>query len=301
MSKRLASFGGPSTPTSSPVTGQSASTPTKTGGKKKPTPTSPNPRSPRTNASRKPNLKPREETDIQRLVRTTLKLASLELVEWEQSTRNGLQDAKLMVDRATELDNALGSIPSSDTQPRFRVVTDKLDDIEVLREATRSRIIVIRHHFSKIVKRANKLEQALIEFVQTNGVDAAEQTPLWAGKTWSLGQYVLHMHRILRPLNRLLHTIQVLTEKVIAYGLSGGLSSEETLLLERQPLVPGQGAVVPTFEETRSVMALWAAEAKVVEETIREWNEMCNLEIVGWDKKLEQEARSSDEDEDETD
>ncbi|KAH7341352.1 hypothetical protein B0J17DRAFT_646213 [Rhizoctonia solani] len=297
MSKRLASFGGPSTPTSSPIAGQSTTTPTKAAGKKKHTPASPDPRSPRV-ASRK--AKPKEETEIQRLVRTTLKLASLELGEWEQCVKNGLQDAKLMVDRATELDNALGSIPSSEVQPRFRVATDKLDDIDMLREATRGRILVMGHHFTKIGKRANRLEQALIEFVQMNGVEAAEQAPLWVSKTWSLEQYVLQMHRILRPLDRLLYTVQVLSEKIIAYGLSGGLSSEEIRLLESAPLVPGQGAVVPTFEETRGVMGLWAAEAKAVEEIIREWIEICTLEIVGWDKKVEQDVRSSDEDEDET-
>ncbi|CAE6505704.1 unnamed protein product [Rhizoctonia solani] len=303
MSKRLASFGGPSAPASSPVAGQSTpSTPTKTGGKKKQTPTSPNPRSPRSkldvssvHAPRK--VKTQEETGIQRLVRVTLKYASLDLAGWESFSRHELQDAKFMVDQATELDNALGSLPSSDIQPSFRVVTDKLCHIDMYKGDMRIRLEAMYTHIARLAKRANKLEQALTEFVQTNGTEAAEQTPLWTGKTWSLGQHVLHMHKILRPLNRFRHTVQELSEKIIAYGLSGGFNSEDTCLPECEPPAPGQGPTIPTFEETRGAMALWAAEAKAIEELIKEWTEMCALEVVGWDKMPEPEIRSSDEDE----
>ncbi|KAG8688276.1 hypothetical protein FRC11_005750, partial [Ceratobasidium sp. 423] len=287
------------------------STPTKSGGKKKPAPASPNPRSPRSkldvsgsgvslHAPRK--AKVQEETEIQRLVRTTLKRASLELAHWESyGTREGLQDAKLMVDRATELDNALGSLPVSEVQPRFRLVTEKLCGIAYNRENIRGSISIMNRDFAKLVKRADKLEEVLTEFVQTHGVEAAEQTPLWADKTWSLGQYVLHMHKLLRPLNRFQHIIQVLSEKIIAYGLSGGFSSEDIHLPESERPASGREAIIPTFEETRGAMVLWAAEAKAIEELIKEWTEMCALEVVGWDKKLELEMSSSDDVDDDDD
>ncbi|CAE6448044.1 unnamed protein product [Rhizoctonia solani] len=305
MTKRLASFGGPSAPTSSPVTSQS--TPTKSGGKKKPTPASPNPRSPRSKldvsgsgaalpALRKAKV---QESEIQRLVRTTLKRASVELANWENyGARIGLQGAKSMVDQVTELDNALGSLSVPEVQPRFRLVTGKLRNISDEREVVRCTVMIMSRDFTKLVKRANKLEDALAEFVQTYGVEAAEQTPLWADKTWSLEQYVIHMHKILRLLNRFQNTVQVLSEKIVAYGLSGGFNSDDICLPESERPASGREAAIPTFEETRGAMVLWAAEAKAAEELIKEWNEMCALEVVGWDRKLEPEISSSDEDED---
>ncbi|CAE6528476.1 unnamed protein product [Rhizoctonia solani] len=269
MSKRLASFNGPSSPL----------TPTKSKEKKKQPPTS----SPLPTRTIK-----EKETDVQRLVRTTLKRTSLQLIGWEKA---GWQDSKMMVDQATELDNALGSIPL-DTQPRFRLVTDRLRQIHTSKEDTRVRIKEMTVDITRFSKRANQLEQALIEFIRTHGVQAAEQTPLWTGKTWSL---VLHMHKILRPLDRFHYTIRELAEKIIAYGLSAGFHSEDGRVA-CEPLVPGQTAAVPTFEETRSAMALWAAEAKAMEELIKEWNEMCAVEVVGWDKIPDPEV-SSDEDE----
>ncbi|KAF8753475.1 hypothetical protein RHS01_06895 [Rhizoctonia solani] len=290
MNKRFASFGGPSVPTSSPVAGQStSSTPTKSGGKKKSNPTSPNPRSPRpkfdtsgsgTSAHAPRRSKAQEETEIQALVRLTLKRASLELKGWGKTGgKFGLQDAKLMVDQVTN------SITRLD-----RSLQKLIETIYEMRLAK---------YFSTLVKRANALEQALMEYAQTNGIEAAEDNPLWADRTWSLGQFVLHMHQILRPLSRYRHTFQLLSEKIIAYSLSGGLNSDGVDIPESERPKPSRGAVAPTFEETRNAMVLWATEAASIEELAKEWSEMCALEVVGWDKKFELDAYSSDEDEDE--
>ncbi|QRW18328.1 hypothetical protein RhiXN_03252 [Rhizoctonia solani] len=276
MSKRFASFGGPSVPTSSPVAGQSTnSNPTKSGGKKKSNPTSPNPRSPRpkfdtsgsgTSAHAPRRSKAQEETEIQALVRLTLKRASLELKGWGKTGgKFGLQDAKLMVDQVTELDNSIGSL-SPKVQPTFRVVSQKLDYIRLHRDNIRNASREIDRSFSTLVKRANALEQALMEYAQTNGIEAAEDNPLWADRTWSLGQFVLHMHQILRPLSRYRHTFQLLSEKIIAYSLSGGLNSDGVDIPESERPKPSRGAVAPTFEETRNAMVLWATEAASIEE-----------------------------------
>ncbi|CAE7076378.1 unnamed protein product [Rhizoctonia solani] len=272
MSKRLASFGGPSTPTSSPIT----TTPTKSGGKKKhPT----------------PRKSKQDETETQRLVRSALKRTAIELERWEACTKYVVADAKAMMDQATELDNVLGSL-SSEVQPRFRIVTRNLSRIEFHRGEMKSKLGVANGVIITIAKRANKLEQALTQFVQTNGVEAAEKIPLWTGKTWSLGQHVLHIHKLLRPLNRFQFTAREISEKIIAYGLSGGFNSEESRS-GLDHLVP----TVPTFEETRGAMALWAAEIKLVEEVVKEWVEMCALEVAGWEKVLEPEVHSSDDEE----
>ncbi|CAE6462030.1 unnamed protein product [Rhizoctonia solani] len=264
MSKRFASFNGPSTPNKQP-------TPTK---KKKQPPT--------------PQTKPKiqHESEIQRRIRRTLKSTSLELHEWE---RCGLHDAKWLVDQATELEYALYFVG---VQPRFRVVTEKLRYMNMYKEDMRARIGDMATDLARFSKRATKIEHALTEFVHTHGIHAVEQTPLWPGKTWSL---VLHMHKILRPLTRFHHTIQDLSENIIAYGLSGGFHSTDSRL-ECDPPAPGQGATVPTFEETKSRMVQWAAEAKAMEEWIKEWDEMCALEVVGWEKMPELDMGSSDED-----
>ncbi|CAE6465605.1 unnamed protein product [Rhizoctonia solani] len=279
MSKRLASFNGPSTPTPSPTTTKQ---PTPTKKKKQPPTPTPTPR--------KLKVQVQEESEIQQRVRRALKCTSLELQEWE---RSGLRDAKCMVDLATELEYE-SCFWLAGVQPRFRVVTEKLRDMNVYKEDMRARIGTMVTDIARFSKRANKIEQALTEFARTNGIQAAEQTPLWTGKTWSLGQHgksnlgLKHTHS---PPD-----IQDLSEHIIAYGLSGGLHSHDVRLAERDPPAPGQGATVPTFEETRGALVRWAAEAKAIEEWIIEWNEMCALEVVGWDRMPELEMCSSEED-----
>ncbi|CAE6416189.1 unnamed protein product [Rhizoctonia solani] len=309
MSKRFASFGGPSVPTSSPVAGQSTNS--SGAGKKKANPASPNPRSPRpkfdvsgsaTSAHAPRKVKAQEETEIQSLVRLTLKRVSLELKGWGKTGgKFGLQDAKLMVDQVTELDNSIASFSSSKVQPPFEVVSQKLDYIRIHRDNIRNASRDMDRSFSALVKRANTLEEALTEFVQAKGVAAAEETPLWTGCTWSLGQFVIHIHHILRPLSRFRYKFRILSEKIIAYGLSGGFNSEILHLPESERPKSSRGATVPTFEETRNAMALWATEAACIEELAKEWSEMCALEVVGWDKKFAIDAYSSDEDEEEVD
>ncbi|CAE6363330.1 unnamed protein product [Rhizoctonia solani] len=312
MSKRFASFGGPSVPTTSPVAAQSTnSTPNKSGGKKKANPASPNSRSPRpkfdvsgssTSVHAPRKAKTQEETEIQSLVRLTLKRVSLELKGWGKTGgKFGLQDAKLMVDQVTELDNSIVSFSSSKLQPTFEVVSQKLDYIRIHRDNIRNASRDMDRSFTMLVKRANIVEQALTEYVRTNGVEASEEIPLWADRTWSLGQFALHIHQILRPLSRFRHTFQILSEKIIAYGLSGGFNSENIRLPESERPKSSRGATVPTFEETRNAMALWATEAAFIEELAKEWSEMCALEVVGWDKKYDLGAYSSDEDEEEMD
>lgn len=128
MSKRLASFGGPSAPSSSPTSGQSPnSKPAKTSGKNNPklkdaTPSSPGPTSPRrenkvtshsigsVRAARTASIalkepRARSESGTQSLVRITLKRAASELDEWESIiSRRALKCAKLLVDLTTELE-----------------------------------------------------------------------------------------------------------------------------------------------------------------------------------------------------
>ncbi|ELU44163.1 hypothetical protein AG1IA_01798 [Rhizoctonia solani AG-1 IA] len=343
MSKRFASFGGPSVPTSSPVAGQSTnSTPTKSGGKKKSNPTSPNPRSPRpkfdtsgsgTSAHAPRRSKAQEETEIQALVRLTLKRASLELKGWGKTGgKFGLQDAKLMVDQVTELDNSVGSL-SPKVQPTFRVVSQKLDYIRLhrdnIRNASREIVrpaIVQASGATKLVARTvaspplsnepthlskrswNMRKPMVLKLLKITlygriepGRSGSLVSSLAQGhNNGSLKRVtVLHMHQILRPLSRYRHTFQLLSEKIIAYSLSGGLNSDGVDIPESERPKPSRGAVAPTFEETRNAMVLWATEAASIEELAKEWSEMCALEVVGWDKKFELDAYSSDEDEDE--
>lgn len=124
----------------------------------------------------------------------------------------------------------------------------------------------------------------------------------------TLGKIVSHGAGVLRPLNRSRHTIDLLARQITAYSLSTGLdstlsvgdsySSGSTLVSEEEGWVPASMPVVdeagkiPTFDEARNALASWSSEAFLIGEFIREWTELCAIEIVGWEAEVE-----SDEDE----
>lgn len=103
----------------------------------------------------------------------------------------------------------------------------------------------------------------------------------------------------------------MLIEQLTAYSLSNGSarapaasapSYADSLALGETQTSPGlnsaqaptQGGMVPTFDQARTALVSWSADASRIGELITEWTETCEIEIVGWDEELGEE---SDEDE----
>ncbi|KAG7086654.1 hypothetical protein E1B28_002593 [Marasmius oreades] len=180
MSGRLASFRGPSTPTSSPVQHRTASGSV---------PSSPS--SSRVN-----------ESTYHRKTRTLLQELRTITETWDDLVLiDGLKAAKSLVDTRTDLDNALSLIP--DRLPRSRMVTPKLAIME-------KRIVDLENTISKLQKQFRRMcavienfEALVIEAHKNKGWQWVEKEPLWT--TWSLNKFASTIPDILVPYHRSLN------------------------------------------------------------------------------------------------
>ncbi|KAG9079991.1 hypothetical protein FRC06_007206, partial [Ceratobasidium sp. 370] len=210
MSKRLASFAGPSTPSSSPISAQPTdATPTKpkSGAKNKNkgrdiTPSSPSPLSP----SREPKSPPAQrllkggvsspslgskssahapavsksrsttvsESPLQSYTRTALKHTAADLEEWDAvASRRAFACARTIVDRTTELDNALSILPEG-VQPRSRMLGPRLRELNSKREELKGYLVDLDVSFTQIAERVTGLEVALAKLTQRDGQESTE-------------------------------------------------------------------------------------------------------------------------------
>ncbi|KAF8599573.1 hypothetical protein BDV93DRAFT_546790 [Ceratobasidium sp. AG-I] len=261
MSKRLASFAGPSAPSSSPIPAQPTErTPTKSksGAKSRPkgqnaAPPSPSPlspggepKSPSTQRRPKadvssptpgsrgsiyaPNTKSRldaiSESPVQAYVRTALKRVAANLNEWDVIvSRRALKCARAIVDGTTELENSLGMLPEG-VQPRSRMLGPRLRELNSKREELKGYFVDLDVVFARIVNLATGLEPAFAKLTERNGIESTERQPIWKETSWSLSRFVLHINRVLRPLHRTKHTLTTLSDLIIEYSLSSGRASQ---------------------------------------------------------------------------
>ncbi|KAI0361946.1 hypothetical protein OH77DRAFT_1416133 [Trametes cingulata] len=173
MSSRLASFRGPSTPSSSPVAARQPTTPS--------------------SPSRFSEL-PHHRTLRSQL----LELRNI-AYEWdERVSGQGLKAASSLVDARTELDNELAML-SVGRQPAYPIVLEKLRFMETCIEDLHEVIKRLDKLFQKMVKIIKSLEILLHEVHKTKGWKFVEE-PLWV--TWSLEKFVTKLPYILKPYRR---------------------------------------------------------------------------------------------------
>ncbi|EIN07719.1 hypothetical protein PUNSTDRAFT_70364 [Punctularia strigosozonata HHB-11173 SS5] len=176
MSSRLASFRGPSTPNSSPVS-------------KPKQPNSPS------STSRGPI-----ESPYHRKLRSALQDLRGCTRTWDDLVlHDGLKAAKNLVDARTELDNTLAFVPSG-SQPQYRVVGPKLETMEESIIQLDTVIAKMRKQFQKMVAIVDSLEGTLLEAHKTKGWNWCSSDPLWV--TWPFEKFVTSLSHLPKHYHR---------------------------------------------------------------------------------------------------
>ncbi|CAK5279716.1 unnamed protein product [Mycena citricolor] len=265
MSHRLASFKGPSTPNSSPVSPKTTKSPkARSNQNTNFPPPSPVPDSPSRAV----------ESTYHRKIRSALyELRALSETWDDLAVVDGLKAARALVDGRTELDNALTAIP--DGLPRSRLLGPKISQMElrlvelnvVLKKLARSLRIssatigtyagfVQRAIFRRMCATIDGLDALLIEAHRTKGAQWTTQEPLWV--TWSVDRFVSTLPNVLIPYHRALHAYAALVDTLRNHALP--------------------------FDEARKAIADWSEQTGLNDDGwTGTWEGLCAAEVGGWD------------------
>ncbi|KAI0747983.1 hypothetical protein C8Q80DRAFT_706915 [Daedaleopsis nitida] len=206
MSGRLASFRGPSTPSSSPISVRQQNTP----------------------------ASPSRLTELphHRTLRTQLLELRNIAYEWdERVSGQGLKAVSSLVNARTELDNDLALIPEG-RQPTYPIVLERLRFMESCIEDLHEVVRRLDKLFQKMVKIIRGLEVLLREVHKTKGWKFAQE-PLWV--TWSLEKFVTKLPYILKPYRRSLEMHLDLVEQLRPHDVTFDESRQIVALWQAQP------------------------------------------------------------------
>ncbi|KAI6100481.1 hypothetical protein EV401DRAFT_1877515 [Pisolithus croceorrhizus] len=193
MSKRLASFHGPSTPTSSPVS---------------------QPRHPGTPAS--PSRA--SETTIHRKARTLLQELRSLSHGWDDVVLvDGLNAARTLVDTRTELNNAF-AVHAPGSLPRSPIVGPKLAVMEKCIVQLDTVLTKLQKNLRRMGTVVDNLEALYHEAQKTKGPKWCKEEPLWL--SWSLEKFVLSIGSITTPYHRSLVLLDGLVNQLRSHSLS---------------------------------------------------------------------------------
>ncbi|KAK0483217.1 hypothetical protein IW261DRAFT_1331597 [Armillaria novae-zelandiae] len=211
MSGRLASFRGPSTPTSSPVQRQ---------------PTTP-----------KSPVRPTESTYHRKLRACLLELRGITETWDDLVLVDGLKAAKSLVDTRTELDNALSLIP--DRRPRTRIVGPKLLIMDKRISELDAVITKLQKQFRKMNTVIDNMEGLVTEAHKNKGWQWVQHEPLWV--TWSLNKFVTSIPDILPAYHRELTTHKELVDALRSHSVSFDDSRDAITKWTEQPWIEVSG------------------------------------------------------------
>ncbi|KAF8919670.1 hypothetical protein CPB85DRAFT_820811 [Mucidula mucida] len=212
MSGRLASFRGPSTPTSSPVQQRQPTTP-------------------------KSPARATEST-YHRKLRTCLQELKGIAETWDDLVLiDGLKAVKSLVDTRTELDNTLALLPNR--RPRTRIVGPKLIIMD-------KRILELDSVLSKLQKQFRKMNsvidamEALVADAHRNkGWHWVQNEALWV--TWSLEKFVSFIPEIIPIYHRELDTHVKLVDLLRKHSVSFEVSRNAVSGWSEQPWIEDNG------------------------------------------------------------
>lgn len=214
MSKRLASFRGPSTPTPSPVS---------------------QPRQPGTPVS--PLRTP--ETTIHRKARTLLQELRSISQTWDDLVLvDGLKATHTLIDARTELDNALALLPQN-RQPRSPVVGPKLATMEKCIIQLDTILTKLQRQLRRMGAVVDNLEALYHEAQKTKGPKWCKEEPLWL--SWSLEKFVLSLGTITTPYHKSLDLLSDLTNQLRSHSVSFETSKDIINQWIEQPYLQEDG------------------------------------------------------------
>ncbi|KAF8969893.1 hypothetical protein BDZ97DRAFT_1902299 [Flammula alnicola] len=197
MSGRLASFRGPSTPTSSPAQHK--------------------PQNPPASPSRQ------TESTFHRKTRTLLQELRSITETWDDLVLvDGLKAARELVDTRTDLDNALKLLP--DNTPRTRLVVPKLAIMDTCIEKLDAVLVKLQKQFLRMNNVIDNLEMVLVDAHKVKGWQWVKQEPLWV--TWSLENFVTRIPELIKPYHRSLALHVELVEKLRSHSITFEKSRE---------------------------------------------------------------------------
>ncbi|KAI5124337.1 hypothetical protein M0805_008944 [Coniferiporia weirii] len=208
MSKRLASFNGPSTPTSSPVQVRK-----------------------QTNVPPLPS-RPTEST-YHRKVRVLLQETRGLARTWDELVKiDGLKAVTALTDARTDLNNVLRLVPE-DAQPRTRLVGPRLaimergiNDLDVV-------IAKLKRQFVKLNSIMDSFEEIVYEAHKQKAWDWVHSEPLWC--TWTLEKFATRMPDLLLPYHRSLQLQMEIVESLRNHSLSFEESQKHVAKWVAQP------------------------------------------------------------------
>ncbi|KAG1774299.1 hypothetical protein EV702DRAFT_1180866 [Suillus placidus] len=193
MSKRLASFHGPSTPTSSPISQV----------KKSVTPASPSRAS---------------DVSIHRKFRTLLHELRSIANTWDDIVLvDGLKTARTLVDSRTELDNALAMVPAG-TQPRSVMVSPKLDVMDECITLLDSILVKLSKLLRRMSTVLDNMEALMFEAERLKGFQWCHEEPLWV--SWPIEKFVLSLSELTTPYHRSLALHKELVDALRSHTVS---------------------------------------------------------------------------------
>ncbi|CAL1704300.1 unnamed protein product [Somion occarium] len=209
---RLASFRGPSTPTSSPVQARQPSSPS----------------SPSRVA----------ESTYHRKTRSILQEVRTVTENWDDIVLvDGLKAAKSLVDARTDLDNELSTLPAG-KQPPYPLVEPKLSLMEKRISELDTVIAKLKKQFQRLNNLIESLENLLHETSKARGWTAVQE-PLWV--TWSLEKFASTLPDILIPYHRSLQMHIELVDLLRSHSVKFEASREAINKWVTQPFLQEDG------------------------------------------------------------
>ncbi|KAG6331527.1 hypothetical protein ID866_7562 [Astraeus odoratus] len=214
MSKRLASFHGPSTPSPSPVL-----QPGKLG-----TPASP---------SRTP------EITIHRKTKTLLQELRSISQTWDDLVLvDGLKAARTLVDTRTELDNVLALLPPG-CQPRSPIVGPKLAVMEKCIAQLDAVLTKLQKQLQRMGGVVDNLEALYHEAQRTKGPRWCKEEALWV--SWPLEKFILSLSNVTTPYHKSLVLLADLANQLRSHSISFETSRDIIRQWVEQPFLEEDG------------------------------------------------------------
>ncbi|KAH7926289.1 hypothetical protein BV22DRAFT_1009331 [Leucogyrophana mollusca] len=214
MSKRLASFHGPSTPTSSPIQQVRQSN----------TPSSPSRLS---------------ESTFHRRIRTSLQELRVITQTWDDVVLvDGSKAARALIDTRTELDNALALVPAG-KQPCAPLVEPRLAIMDKCITQLDAVLVKLQKQFRRMNVVIDNMEAILFEAHRTKGYQWCQEEPLWV--SWPLEKFVSSIPEIIIPYHRSLVMHNDLVDVLRSHNVTFEVSRDAIAKWVDQPFLQDDG------------------------------------------------------------